>query len=269
MKKELHKFRRRKNIIKEFDRLEDERASIFIIHYSCESFYDIQDGRTPRITSIAIRNYATGQTKSFSIHCSAEILKIHHNQISSEDLNRLEKHLLDDFFASIANIGSMQNVRYVHWNMRDNNYGFSAIEHRYRILEGTPYIIPDDRKFDLARALYTIYGSTYAPNKPNGRLHNLCEQNHVTKMNLLTGKEEAEAFSNKEFTKLHLSTLRKVDIIATILEKTIDGTLKTKASWKDQYMIYPAVILDFISTHWLFKLLVILVSLYAGYKMFF
>ena len=27
-----------------------------IIHYSCESFYDITDGRTPRITSIAVYN---------------------------------------------------------------------------------------------------------------------------------------------------------------------------------------------------------------------
>ena len=43
-----------------------------IIHYSCGSFYDIQDGHTPRITSIAVYDYATAQTDSFPIHKMAE-----------------------------------------------------------------------------------------------------------------------------------------------------------------------------------------------------
>ena len=47
-------------------------SKYYTIHYSCESFYDITDGRTPRITSIAIRNYDTAQTESFSIHKIAE-----------------------------------------------------------------------------------------------------------------------------------------------------------------------------------------------------
>lgn len=45
----------------------------YVIHYSCESFYDIKDGRSPRITSIAIRQLSSGQTTSFSIHKIAEI----------------------------------------------------------------------------------------------------------------------------------------------------------------------------------------------------
>ena len=43
-----------------------------VIHYSCESFYDRKNPRSPRITSIAIRNLESGQTKSFSIHLVAE-----------------------------------------------------------------------------------------------------------------------------------------------------------------------------------------------------
>ena len=45
---------------------------ILVIHYSCESFYDRGEAESPRITSIAVRNLATAQAKSFSIHQLAE-----------------------------------------------------------------------------------------------------------------------------------------------------------------------------------------------------
>ncbi|GBQ90445.1 hypothetical protein [Gluconobacter albidus] len=48
-----------------------EKASM--IHYSCEGFYNLPDGRSPRITSIAIRKLDNAQTESFSIHQVAEI----------------------------------------------------------------------------------------------------------------------------------------------------------------------------------------------------
>ena len=53
-------------------------------------------------------------------------------------------------------------MKYMHWNMRDINYGFPAIEHRYRVLGGNPVIIDDDKKLDLARLLIDIYGVGYA-----------------------------------------------------------------------------------------------------------
>lgn len=43
-----------------------------VIHYSCESFYERDNPRSPRVTSIALRNLDSGQTKSFSIHLVAE-----------------------------------------------------------------------------------------------------------------------------------------------------------------------------------------------------
>ncbi len=52
--------------------IEESPREYLVIHYSCESFYDIRDGRTPRITSIAIREFDSGQTHSFSIHKIAE-----------------------------------------------------------------------------------------------------------------------------------------------------------------------------------------------------
>src|SRR5687767_2590058 len=43
-----------------------ESRLLLVIHYSCESFYDLKDGRSPRITSIAVRSPRNHQTQSFS-----------------------------------------------------------------------------------------------------------------------------------------------------------------------------------------------------------
>ncbi|HUF19319.1 MAG TPA: hypothetical protein VMP00_01065, partial [Burkholderiales bacterium] len=54
------------------DELLEQGDTALVIHYSCESFYDKTDGKTPRITFIAVRNLRSGQTDSFSIHQMAE-----------------------------------------------------------------------------------------------------------------------------------------------------------------------------------------------------
>jgi len=222
-----------------------------VIHYSCESFYDIKDGRTPRITSIAVRNFSTGQTTSFSIHKSAE-----QSGVSAPDIaaryDELEKHMLDEYFQFVK---SRHGYGFVHWNMRDINYGFQAIEHRYKVLGGEPFIIDDARKFDLARALIAMYGVGYIPHGAHGRLHGLMGLNNITAKDVLTGADEALAFENKEFVKLHQSTLRKVDVMANILERIQDGSLKTAASWRDRYGIHPAVMVEICKEHWALSLL--------------
>ena len=63
-KRRINTHRKAKEIINSFY---DNNSHTLLIHYSCESFYDIKDGRTPRITSIAIRYLDSSQTKSFSI----------------------------------------------------------------------------------------------------------------------------------------------------------------------------------------------------------
>lgn len=66
----------------------------------------------------------------------------------------------------------------------------------------------------LARELIALFGIEYAPHGANGRLHSLMELNHITAKDALTGAEEAKAFEDKKFVRLHQSTLRKVDVMA-------------------------------------------------------
>ena len=220
-------------------------SHVLLIHYSCESFYDIKDGRTPRVTSIAVRYLATAQTVSFSIHKIAERKHVPVTDIQLH-YDNLEKEMLNEFFKFVE---SHKNYKWVHWNMRDINYGFQAIEHRYSVLGGKPVCVNDTDKFDLARLLIGKYGIAYIGHP---RLEKLMEKNHVTSKDFLVGQQEAIAFENKEYVKLHQSTLRKVDIFNNILDRAVDGTLKTNATLRDKYGISPQGTFEMIKNNWFF-----------------
>lgn len=245
----LHRIRNRRETLRRLRELDKRSENVLVIHYSCESFYDRPDGSTPRITSIAARNLASGQTESFSIHKVAELRKIPTAEIRNH-YDVLEKEMLDEFGQFLER---NLHCTWVHWNMRDINYGFQAIEHRHKVLGGTPpQRLPEERKFDLARALISIYGVQYAGHP---RLDTIVKLNKVTDKSFLVGKDEAAAFDNGEFVRLHQSTLRKVDILANLFGRTVDGSLKTNASWWDARGIHPQAIAEFLSEHWAWTLL--------------
>ncbi|OTG69578.1 hypothetical protein B9T25_03155 [Acinetobacter sp. ANC 4470] len=253
MTSELVKLKRRKDAKSKLKEINQKRENYYLIHYSCESFYDIKDGRTPRITSIAIRSFDSAQTHSFSIHKTAEQKKIGFEKIS-EYYDELEKGMLKEYFEYLTtNKGSY----YIHWNMRDINYGFQAIEHRFKVLGGKPYLVDDDRKIDLARLLISFYGVRYTSHGDHGRLHSICELNKIKGKDMLNGKEEALAFNTKDFIKLHQSTLRKVDIMSNLLERVQDGTLITQARWSDKYGFHPKIFVELITQHWIWSAIVI------------
>lgn len=125
-------------------------------------------------------------------------------------------------------IGSHQGRKFLHWNMRDTNYGFSAISHRFQVLGGRPTTIDDSKKVDLSRLLIDIYGKSYIGHP---RLESLIKLNAMAPKDFMTGAEEAEAFEKHEYYKLHQSTLRKVDVLANIAQLAMDNALKTNATY--------------------------------------
>ena len=205
-----------------------EAANVWVIHYSCESFYDRPHGASPRITSIAVRNLDTAQTRSFSIHQVAEVQNVPFDQIDAH-YDTLEKKMLNAFYEHVS---GHKGMKYMHWNMRDMNYGFAAIEHRHSALGGKPAIIDDDKKIDLARLLIDIYGVGYTGHP---RLATLLAINSIKPLDFLTGAAEAAAFDNRNFVGLHQSTLRKVDVIANIAERAHNRQLKTNTSWWEMH----------------------------------
>lgn len=224
---------------------------VVVIHYSCESFYDRPDGSSPRITSIAVRNLATGQTTSFSIHQMAEREKVLHSEIE-QNYDRLEKLMLDEFYEYVR---SRLTHKWLHWNMRDINYGFPAIAHRYKVLGGIPVEIHESKLVDLALIAKKVYGVSYIDHP---RLERLVEINKITNRDFLSGALEAKAFTNKEYVKLHQSTLRKVAILANIIERIDNDTLKTNSTWKDIYGNYPEAVGEILKEHWFISIILFL-----------
>jgi hypothetical protein len=248
---EIHRLRERGKALERLREIRRQAHTAFAIHYSCESFYDIVDGRTPRITSIAVRSLSSGQTHSFSIHKVGEQQGIGLANIPAQ-YDELERRMLDEFFAFLR---GRPGYVYVHWNMRDINYGFPAIEHRYKVLEGDPYIVPEGDKVDLARALVSIYSRSYVGHGADGRFLGICRLNRITDKDALTGKEEAEAFEQQQYVRLHQSTLRKVDMLSNVFERTEDGTLKTNARWSEIYGITPSTVVSLVKEHWFYSLI--------------
>ena len=123
---------------------------------------------------------------SFSIHKIAEIENI---SDISKNYDVIEKKMLDEFYNFIQ---KHENYFWVHWNMKNINYGFEAIAHRYRVLGGNPVHINNEKKINLAQLLYDIYGPQYI-DKP--RLYNIIALNNINEIDLLNGEEEAKAFT--------------------------------------------------------------------------
>ncbi len=232
-----------------------ERAEfVWVIHYSCESFYDLPKGRSPRITSIALANLDSAQTTSFSIHQVAERESIPFDQIEKH-YNELEKKMLEEFFQYI---GSYREMKYLHWNMRDGNYGFAALEQRYRMFDGEPFVIDNKNKIDLARLLIDIYGTGYIGHP---RLPKLLGKNQMKAPGFLTGAEEAKAFEKRNYVGLHQSTLRKVGEIANLARRANDRYLKIDTSWREMHGGRIRYVLNWLSEHPLITLFGLLGSI--------
>jgi len=229
-------------------KLKKENNKTLIIHYSCESFFNLE-GRTPRVTSICVKNRGNNSTKTFSIHLQAQFHKKELCCITDEENDFLEKQMLKEFFDFLK---KHQTYNWVHWNMRNSSYGFEAIANRYRILGGTVKEIEDQFKFDLPRILSLIYTHDFESHGPipkKGQLLNLALRNKVSLRDALEGKEEAESFDNKEYLKLHMSTCRKVDVINEILTLEEKSKLKVKTKVVNIYGLTPKGISEIVKNN--------------------
>ena len=126
---------------------------------------------------------------------------------------------------------------FVHWSMNNSNYGFKAIDNRYRILGGRPIEIENKFKINLGETLCLIYSDFYSKDGNGGKLYNLSILNNFKPREFLKGSEEAESFEKKEWLKLHYSTLSKVKLFKLIIDKTANNELKVYSTKKDIFGI--------------------------------
>ncbi|MBC7646547.1 MAG: hypothetical protein H7095_05480, partial [Pseudopedobacter sp.] len=201
--------------------LKKDPNSLHVIHYSCETFYGKPDSFSPTIVAVAVRKYLGGQTTTFSLAEKREELIYKGNQ--NPDIKQVELEMLNDLFRFFR---QNMNSLFVHWNMRSSQYGFKAIEHRYRILGGQPISLPENNLYDLADIFRAIYEKGYIEDP---KLESLAKKNELGMRHFMAGGAEADAFDQGMFSDIKLSTIKKVEIISYLLEYKLQAKLKTNA----------------------------------------
>ena len=95
-------------------------------------------------------------------------------------------------------------------------------------------------------------------------MQKLCELNNIKSQSFLNGQQEAEAFEKQEYIKLHQSTLAKIEMYSKLLDKAINGNLKTLAKWREIYGISVQSIYEYTQITWWTKLIFWMVTLIIG-----
>lgn len=167
-------------------------------------------------------HYENRQTKSFSLHAVAEELGISADEIEN-NYDRIEGVLLKQFYNFARD---RRSSYWLHWNMRNQVFGFEHLEHRYRVTSSEePPEIPIEQRINISDILSERYGSEYADDP---KMINLVNLNGGQPQGWLTGKEEAECFKSKNLIRMHASTLAKVGFFFFIIKSAIKGKLNTK-----------------------------------------
>ena len=241
----IAEYKHSKQIIKDY--MTSKRDYAFI-HYACQDLYNVQHDTSPRIASICVLFSGSRQVFLFSM---ASIADRESKDLSLADdtiLDEYELKLLTEFYSFLKTDKTAKGIEYwLHWNMRDHNYGFEALSQRYLKLSGkkkVPAQIECDRRIDISSLLTRRYGIDYADHP---RLQKLLEMNNIHPMNLMNGKDEAKAFDDREFIKIDRSIQAKVQAFSEIIERSANSELKTKSKLlKDIYGISPLGILQYI-----------------------
>jgi DNA polymerase elongation subunit (family B) len=134
------------------EELQKSQNSILTLHYACT---DIK--KSPVIiTSISVKNYATGQTDSFSF-----------------DEYGNEKDLLSAFVKCMKDY---QNYTIVTWNQKSSTYGIQHIQRRCKESNIDDFPIKMEQVVDLDDIYTEKYGRNYVKNP---KLRCLAELNKI------------------------------------------------------------------------------------------
>lgn len=224
-----------------------------VIHYACQGFYSTTNQTYPRIVAICILFPQSMQKQLFSLTSLAEMQNIDLHTADEIILDRLEKEMLKDFYDFVKK--QKRDYKWLHWNMRDHFFGFAAIAQRYCKLhqkKKAPFEFANDKQQNIAILLKQRYGENYAE-RPHQQ--NILRLNHMTPKNLLSGKEEADAYDRREFLAMERSLEDKVAAFAEILDRMGNNELKTKGRiLRDVYGLNISGILIYLKENAVFGL---------------
>ena len=111
---------------------------------------------------------------------------------------------------------------FIHWSMEGANYGFTAIERRYKELDSKGISIVPAKKFDLSEYLKEKYGVNYVPRDgEGGRL------NQLAKLNSFSGYKNAVEVEKRN------EASDRLELLYSICQAERQGKLKTLSSCEE------------------------------------
>ncbi len=219
----------------------------FAIHYALQRLRRDQSELAPPVAAIAVHHLGSGQGRVFSIKAEADAAGLDlSSALPAERMNALEYSLLfklNDF------LEQHPKHLFLHWYMRDDKFGFQALEHRHRKVQADllqhlhggrtaaaaapfgfggaattyPIRIPDERKVDLALVLRHVYGIGPVS------LRKLAGNNGLSHAEFVEGADEPEMFERGNHARLQWSSSTKARLITEIARLAYDGRLRASA----------------------------------------
>lgn len=214
------------------------KSDYIYIHYARQNCFEDAYEKGPRIIIIAAMNAGNEQTMLFSLKKIADAYGIDFFEISESEQDEIEMEMLQHFFEYAE---SNAQKKWLHWNMKNNNFGFSAIEERYHNLGGDVRHIDENSLFNISQILKKKYGDHYAKDavwngKVMGKMYDIFQMNKIEDSKILNGEQEIKEYILKNITSIEQSTFGKVKAFKVLVEKAVDNDLKVRGNiFKDVY----------------------------------
>lgn len=261
-----YRLSKQKEVKELFSDIKRNKNKYLFIHYSCDNFeFDKSD--PVKIFSIIISPLEENKMKIFSVLDEAKIAKIKIDDIS-KNYEELEIKMLEKFFDYLKKNVTSNNVL-LHWNMKDNVFGFEAILIRYQMLTGNhtyDKVFVKYEKINLAEKFYDLYGKNYI-NKP--ALDNLIKLNKIDMKNAKVF--DKNLLKLEKYKELTLSFNSRYICILIIIDYAINDRLKTKFNIINRYGISPSGIWEARKKYWIIALIFFIFSIIISffYKLIF
>lgn len=223
------------NVLNDYSK---KKSDYIFIHYARQNCFEDAYEKGPRVISIVVMNAESGQTMVFSLRKIADTYGCNFFDESESTKDDIEKEMLQSFFEYVER---NTQKKWLHWNMKNNNFGFSAIEERYSNLGGNPKHFEENKLINISVLLKKKYGRNFAHDalwngKVMGKMYDIFGLNNISDFNILNGEQEIKEYILKNITSIEQSILGKIKAFQVLVEKAADNDLETRGKvFKDVY----------------------------------
>jgi hypothetical protein len=236
----LGAYKRRQQAIENLKKVVEDPSKVLFIHYTQSRTYDDDyGGISPIITSIVVKSMDDQVCKHFALQFEADKAGIPKDEIQ-DSYRELEYRILKAFNDFVR-----RNTMciWIHWDMKDINFGFEAIKHRFeKIFEGLDDYceIPSNQKRNLRQVLEGMYGERFADGPDHFKDILICNSSNIEDPGYLTRDAESKEFESKNFDSVIKSVDVKVDFLRRATKKLLDRELKVLN--KNNYAIFVDIV---------------------------